>query len=373
MLTILYDGWSLVRQPNSPAALHLLALLLHSPPEARALVALPGLPPPWLSEAALWLPHSASIHIQPTPDSDSARLIWEQRTLSKLVRELDADLLHLISATPSLFSPPVTVVSPAEYGAGQDEKPAGPVARLRDALAQGGMARVRGLLWPADLPAPTPSSPIYTLPPLVHPAFLRQSAPLPGDDSALELPETYILYHGPQSPRALRRLLAAWSWAAGSIGTYYPLLLLSWDSPRREQFSALLEEYQLGETVRVLPPMPPEAAAALYRGCTALFQPAPISIWGEPVRLALASAKPVVAVESLLADALVGPAAYLVPVDAGDPGAARALGAALITVVVEENVSEELSKAARQRATAWRNAGFAQHLLEVYQAVLSAA
>jgi len=42
MLPILYDGWSLLYEPNAPAALHLLALLASLPSEVEAHLALPG-------------------------------------------------------------------------------------------------------------------------------------------------------------------------------------------------------------------------------------------------------------------------------------------------------------------------------------------
>jgi glycosyltransferase involved in cell wall biosynthesis len=64
--------------------------------------------------------------------------------------------------------------------------------------------------------------------------------------------------------------------------------------------------------------------------------------------------------------ALVGPAAYLVK--AGDT---RAMGAALITILVEEEVSERLAQAARQRAGAWSLSAFADGLAEAYQEILS--
>ena len=37
---VLYDGWTLVRQPNHPAALHLLALLENLPADVQANLAL---------------------------------------------------------------------------------------------------------------------------------------------------------------------------------------------------------------------------------------------------------------------------------------------------------------------------------------------
>ena len=118
--------------------------------------------------------------------------------------------------------------------------------------------------------------------------------------------------------------------------------------------------------MRSLPPVELSFVAEIYRACAALFHPAAISPWGSPVRYALACGRPVVAAEDRFTDALVGPAAYLVPANN-----ARALGAAVITVVVEEEVSERLSEAARQRAAAWDKDAFSQALLTAYQTICS--
>ncbi len=63
-----------------------------------------------------------------------------------------------------------------------------------------------------------------------------------------------------------------------------------------------------------------------------------------------------------LSDALVGPAAYLVALD--HP---RELGAALLTVIVEEEVASQLSAAALRRAAGWQTEAFRQELGEAYR------
>jgi hypothetical protein len=73
----------------------------------------------------------------------------------------------------------------------------------------------------------------------------------------------------------------------------------------------------------------------------------------------------VVALEDRRIDALVGPAAYLVPDQPGKN--ARALGAALVTLIVEESVGAALGSAARWRAAAWDGQAFSQALGNAYQ------
>jgi glycosyltransferase involved in cell wall biosynthesis len=161
--------------------------------------------------------------------------------------------------------------------------------------------------------------------------------------------------------------LEAWSWAANAIGAYYPLLLIGLPEARRPELEALSTEYQLGETVRLMPPLALESLAALYAGCSALFHPAALTAWADPMRLALACGKPVVGLESLHADALVGPAAYLVPQKSEASMTSRLLGAGLISVIVEESVGQTLSQAARKRASDWDIAGYTQALGDAYQ------
>lgn len=76
-LRILYDGWPLATQPNSPATLHLQTLLAYLPSEIDAHVALPAMP----SEP---LPIGVTAHLHATNPTEAGRLNWEQRILPKI-------------------------------------------------------------------------------------------------------------------------------------------------------------------------------------------------------------------------------------------------------------------------------------------------
>ena len=358
-MKILFDGWPLSREPNSPAALHLHTLLALLPPEVEPVVALPDLPPGWF-EASGYL-------VEPASYRTSARLGCERRTLPRLARRSGSRLLHSASPSAPLLGQSISVVRPGGFdgpgvSATVGERTADEVRdsrgntgerqpfilRLQEALAYGGLTRARAILWPDDLPKPSLPAQVIPLPPVVHPAFFvpQHASPQP-DPHTPELPETYILYHGPTSQRWLLRLLEAWSWAAGPLGDYYPLLVMGLDSAASARLSRLLDQLQLSDSVLALPELLIPALVSVYQRCTALFHPAPLSPWGCPVRSALACGKPVIAFESPDVHAVVGPAAYLVPV-----GQARGLGAALITVVVEPEVSENLSRQAAESAAA---------------------
>jgi glycosyltransferase involved in cell wall biosynthesis len=221
------------------------------------------------------------------------------------------------------------------------------------------MARLRGLIWPDDLPPPHGTARISSLPPLATLDFTTPPTAAMGETP--DLPEGSVLYHGPGSPSALRLLLSAWSWVAGPMGEAYSLVALGLDKEGREGLSVLALEYGLGDTVRSLPPLSPSGLVAAYRGAAALLHPASEPPWGGPVRLALARGLPVVSFLDSRIEALVGPAAYLVKRDD-----ARALGAALITVLVEGEISEQLAQGGLQRAAAWSPTAFAAGLEQAY-------
>ncbi len=356
-LSVLYDGWSLIYQPNSPTTLHLWTLLAQRLEEIQSIVALPDRPPEWF-------PEDITIRILPTPNTERAHLVWEQRSLPSLADELGVGLIHLTSPTPPLFSSKPLLVSPTAFGTAG--RPRSFTSRMREAMAKGGMSRIRGLLWPEDLPPPDESLPIVRLPPTSPPGFTLTEQFEPADRPGFDLPETYILYQGSSNELALSRLISAWSWASGAIGEYYPLLAVGMDHAAQAWLEFFAERYHATGTLRIMPPIPPSDLPSLYRGCAAVINPSTLSPWAGVERMALVAGKPLVAIENPLTSALVGPAAYLI--DENNP---RGLGAALITVIVEEGVAERLSQAAKERAESWDEDYFQQKLLETYQIILS--
>ena len=358
MQSILYDGWSLIYHPNSPTAIHLLTLLELHPAELEALVALPA-------DAPDGLPSHATTRVVPAANTPGGRLGWEQRILPHLVQETKAKALHLTSPTPPLAGVKRCLISPAGFDPPfllkREGQQYGIASRLRESLAAGGLERTQGILWPADLPMPSEAkTPPLKLPPVVHPAFSSNLIVSGQETYGLELPDSYVLYHGPTGEGELRFLLEAWSWPAGSHGATTPLVMAGVEHSDRLLLDSLLAEYELAGTVRLLPRLSMRQLLWVYQHCAALFHPAQIAAWGDPVRHALACTRPIVAIETPASNALVGPAAYLVPPQA------RSLGAALISVLVEESLAERLVQAASKRAAAWDKTAFTQALARIY-------
>lgn len=376
-MRVLYDGWPLVRDPISPSSLHLLAILGNLPGEIDPIVAFPEPVPEWMGDIPA--------DIRPIPNTPSGRLRWEQVQIPMLARKLKVKLLHLTAPTPPVISGLATLISPSGFGAGIGDwsgvrhdtlESVHFSSRLRRSLALGGMVQAKEILWPIDLPGIELSGTLVRLPSIIPIEFIpRADQQLPGPGkrvnsiadrvAELDLPESFILYHGPGDRWNLVQLLQAWNWAAAAIGASYPLVVIGLTHQEIDIFFEFIEEYELSDTLWVLPEVKPDLLPYLYQGCTAVFHPAPASPWCGPVRLALAGGKPLVASENSITDAIAGPAAYL-----ASEGDDRALGAALVTVVVEEQVAESLSAAAFQRSANWISPGFGEQLLVRYRKVL---
>lgn len=357
-LRILYDGWPLCHEPNSPAALHLLAILAYLPEHIQPVIALPATPPPWI-------PSQVQTHLEPTPTE--AHLQWEQRALPQLRQQLDAHLLHLTTETASLLNGTHTVISPTRSGdldTSHGKAHTGLVARLRGALAAGGTTRVRALFWPEDLPSRTGRQ-VISIPPIVHPDFVSEewedSLQIPG----IELPETYVLYHGPDDDTSLGRALRAWTWAAGPVGMDFPLVMLGLGKKAVLNARRIADELNIQDTIQVLPAISPAWIPALYRCASVIFHPATVSAWGGAVRHGLACGKPVVAAETEWASAMVGPAAILV-----EPEDTRRLGGSVIGTIVKEELFTRLREAAIERSKIWRDALWGEKLAKAYSRLI---
>lgn len=351
-MRIIYDGWALVHQPASSTA-RLVWDLLHLPlADFERYLALPAHPP------QLPLPPDVQIIVQPTPATPAGRLDWEQRRLPALARRRAADWLHLAGLHPPFWSNLPVMLTPGGIEPGLT----GWAGRLRRALAAGVAAgaaqrRVR-LLLPQALPAPDSPYPPIHLPDCVSPDF----NPTPDHTStALNLPETYVLAHLDGGLASLPPLLAAWSWAAGAISADFPLVIVGIDEPAVRR-AALAAAGDLAAGLYLPVGLQPADLPQVYRGCSAVLHLEPAATWGGALRWALACGKPLVSLESPLADALVGPAGYLLP--ASNP---RAQGAALLTTIVEPEVAGRLSQLALERAQIWQRGDCAAALAAAYR------
>jgi hypothetical protein len=347
-----------VHMPGSPAALHLQELLSLLSGRLKPVLALPA---PLDAAAAAPLAATPVVFI-PSANTSSARLAWEQVTLPRLAQRCGASVLHMTSASAALFSPVPVVVSPAEpvsrgsfFGS---TRPRRTGDRLRAAFARGGLASARAVLWPADLPAPVFSGPrVMRLPPVAHPEMWLDSPTPAAEDSG------YVVAFGPfEDTEALNGMLDAWRWAAPAMGEGWSVRAAGLPPDAAPHLESLRLAARLPGALLPAPVSGPHALAALLAGAGAVLHVGALCPWGDPLLHTLAAGRPMASEETWGVDARVGPAAYLAA--AGD---GRGLGAAILTLLVEESVAEQISQAARQRAAGWDHSAFSQQLEEIYR------
>ena len=362
-MRILIDGWAFVHEPASPAALHQAAALSTLPESVKAVLALPG-PDPGMEG----LPAGLEIRVQRTSGTAWGLLAWQQSRLPSLAAQSGSACIYTAASGAALWGKTPTAACPSGWqiaGVGIPSK-SGSLSlgrHIQESAGLGGFSRLGAVFFPQDLPAPKASLPVVQVPPLIHPAFrVHQPAPAIEFWSGVELPQTYVLYHGLLDRPTILRLLEAWSWCAASIGAYYPLLVYGAAASEREQLLAAAMQAGLSDSLVVLPAGSPVQLAALYFGCSALFQPGTASPWGDPLQHALACAKPVVAAANPWSEARLGDGGYLVA-----SHDLRSLGAALISVIVEEELAEHMAAKAKRRAESWNPARHWQAVLDAIQ------
>jgi len=157
------------------------------------------------------------------------------------------------------------------------------------------------------------------------------------------LPEAYVLYLGGFHPRKnVRQLLEAWTWASDSIGEQYPLVIAGALPPKSDRFYDDLESYakelNVADTVRFIGAVDEDDKAAIYRGAACFVFPSRYEGFGLPPLEAMACGTPVVTTAFSSIPEVVGAAAYLVE----DPDNTRELGAAILSVIVNDDLSQRL-------------------------------
>lgn len=335
---ILYDGWPLVHAPSGAAAAHLRTLLAAAPEGYEPLLALPA------HIEVTDLPAGA----QPIVAASKDRGHWEQQVLQQLAGEHGAACIHTTAPAAALLGKTPTLVSPAETGqAGR--------GRLAAAQASGGLARAT-LLWPDDLPKPPGR--VALLPPVAD--VQAPAAALPADT-----PPEYLLYDGSSDREMLLNLLEGWTWGAASIGELYPLIITGLDETETAWLQTKLPEFHLADYVQAIPSTRTQLQSLIANSMAFITLEPPLP-WGSSLRLALAHGKAIVGFHEPLTEAMAGSAAYLLA-----PGDLRSLGAAMITVVVEEGVRSSLEEQAKQKSAGWNASAFKSGLAELYASLES--
>ena len=349
-IRVLLDGWPLVAERNSPASVHIWELLKAGEQAGIEMhLALPAFVDPLPENAIV---RKASI-------SGWGRLVWEQKVLPDLVRKTGAHLLH--SLTGSL---PISIQVPYVFSPSGASTTSGTglMDDIQASLGRGGYSRAHALLWPEDLPEPNGSVPVVHLPPHAHPVFSNTEFRL-----HFPLPDEYIFCPGPLDETEQEKLFAAWSWISAGLSEDWRLVVDGISSQASARFVERIRDRSGsdGQLVDIQDVTVGTRAGLMQKAAVVLLVGRPTS-WGDPMLQAMACGRPIAAEEIDWNARRAGPAAYLTP-----PGDTRMLGAAALTLAVEESVAEGLSAAALARAQTLRSESFPDRLRQAYRDVLA--
>jgi len=268
---------------------------------------------------------------------------FDQLTFPRAARRSGGQLLlYLHPSAPIAGSAPTVIW----YGDGVNPLAKGRQGgRLARSLAQAGMRGAAAVLRSVDMPADPIDVRWVAVPPSVPSAFFSNGT-APAAPASADLPEAFVLAVC-ESPAALPLLLAAWTWVESSLGDTYALLLAAHNEEARHAVQLAAGRMGLSETVRSVV-LADEAWPAVFRRAATLLHA------GErqnavALRWALASNLPVAALATPASESIVGTAGYLV-----SPPEARALGAACLTLLVEEEIAASLREKGSERARSYR-------------------
>lgn len=265
----------------------------------------------------------AGAGIQPLQLGSGAweRIRYEQGRLPAAAGQLGCDAM-LVAGGSAAVSARVPVLA-----LGRDRSQAasgGALDRIRAALGRAGSLGARATLLHSDLAAQEGSG--WRFSPFVSP----EVGPHP---STAE--DAYVLCYGPD-PADVPMALAAWTWVDGSLGDAYPLLFADCPPALEEQIRNRAQELDVSDSIRFETNVSWSNLPALFRDA-AVYLHLSFAAWGQPLRWALVSGTPVAGVGSPDSSSILQEAGYLVA--AQD---ARGLGAACLSLLVQQNLAEEL-------------------------------
>lgn len=366
------NGWFL-SQPYTGSGQYLRELLRHLPDAAADLEI------HVFSPVDAELPPGCCIHVFKTSLSGIDKVLFEQWHFRRLVNHIGADLLHVPYWAPPLRSPLPFVVTvhdiiplmlPEYRGSIGDRL----YTAMVSAATQGAeMVIADSYSSRSDLLSHLhlPNDQVR----VIHLSVGQQYQPSDSIDVDPDicrrygLSQNYVLYLGGFHHRKnVHRLLEAWTWAADAIGEEYPLVVAGQlpthaDGRLFHDLPMLANRLGVADTVRFIGPVKEEDKPALYQGAACFVFPSTYEGFGLPPLEAMACNTPVITSARSSLSEVVGDAAYLVD----DPEDVRALGAAIIGLVVDEALADDLrERALRQvRRFSWERT--ASKTVEVYR------
>jgi Glycosyl transferases group 1 len=288
-------------------------------------------------EAARLVPSGLRVETYSSGDSTRASLAFELRDSARLAARLGGEALFCLQESVPWRSP-IPVVAES---IGRPLRELDGPQRLTSAVRRASLGGAAAVFVCDDLSAPARLPTARRVPPVVSPAFHPHPA------VATNLGEGDYVLAWACGRRGLARLMAAWTWVDGSVGDTVSLALICANTRIMQEAVASASSLGLKASVRLIGQENVADLPNLFRHARVY-----LAVEGGPIpqalRWALASGVPIVAESSSEAGDISGDAAYLVP-----PAEPRALGAAALTVLVEEEVAERLRTRGVERARAY--------------------
>ena len=266
---------------------------------------------------------------------ESAGLFFEIGRAARLAASLGGEvLINLDESAPWRSMIPVVSCAPS-LGRIQ-------ASRWGGALRRASLAGASAVLLAEDVPDRPDLPNLRRVPPIVSPVFHPVAS-----ETRLDVTDRPFALAWAEDETSWRRLLAAWTWVDASLGDSVTLVLLV---PRATSVDLVRGEARrlgIDASVEARAPGDEQALSDLYRRAGAVLH-AGGSSTGQVYRWALASGAALAAEATPEAASILGPAGYLV-----EPADTRALGAAALTLLVEESVNQRLRELGLQRAAAY--------------------
>ncbi|MCB9436983.1 MAG: glycosyltransferase family 4 protein [Anaerolineales bacterium] len=330
------------------------------------------------------LPPDVSIAHAPTRFKGHLGKVWfEQRAYPAVVRRVQADIAHVPYWGPPFNTKPARLVTsvldiipltlPAYRGGVRAKLYTSMVA----AAAQGSAhvltlseASKTDIVERLHIPAEKVTVTYLAADERFHPKVGRE-----GDEAVrrkYDLPDDFVLcVSGFDIRKNVNMLLLAWTYVGPSVGQQMPLVLAGrqpqWGTPRFPDLPDYAKKLDIERFLMWLGEFDEADKPALYRLAKAVVFPSRYEGFGLPPLEAMACGTPVIACDVSSIPEVTGEAAYLVP-----PDDARAMGAAILAVVVQDDLHQHLANAGLGQASlfSWRKT--AQRTLDVYQQVMEA-
>ncbi len=166
----------------------------------------------------------------------------------------------------------------------------------------------------------------------------------------------------------MRHLLAAWTWAQPIASEECPLVIAGHlpkhpDGYLYDDLPDIATELGISDTVKFIGEVKEEDKTALYQLASCFVFPSSYEGFGLPPLEAMACGVPVVTTGSGSLKEIVGDAAYLV----SDPVDARELGAAMISIIVDEKLASDLQSRGLIQAARFSWKKTVIETLQIYQ------